>query len=44
MGNVMILGVVIASPVVLSVVAFLFAPASWLEAFGTLARSLGRLM
>ena len=38
----MILGVVIAGPVVLSIAALLFASEDWLRRFGELARSLGK--
>ncbi|MGA3324440.1 MAG: hypothetical protein ABSF45_08195 [Terriglobia bacterium] len=44
MGNELILGVVIVSPVVLSAAVLRWAPEEWLHAFVILARSLGRLI
>jgi len=44
MGIELMLGVVIVSPVVFSVVALRWAPEEWLQAFVILARPLGRPM
>ena len=40
----MIIGIVVVSPVVLSVALLLGAPEEWLRAFAVWARSMGRLM